>query len=100
MGKRSLKRDKLAEDLEKDFNWYLTKKAREYYPDTDRLLLMTVFGGSGFKKVYMDPMRRRPGQAQGATVKVAVEQWSVCLRDAHPRAGSANSDRGIGGVSA
>ncbi len=31
-----------------------------------------------------DPTRRRPGSAHAATVKVPVEQWPVCLRDAHP----------------
>ncbi len=31
-----------------------------------------------------DPIRRRVGTARGATVKVAVGQWPVCLRDAHP----------------
>jgi len=31
-----------------------------------------------------DPTRRRAGRAHGATVKVAIEQWPVCLRDAHP----------------
>jgi DNA invertase Pin-like site-specific DNA recombinase len=31
-----------------------------------------------------DPLRRRTGAARSATVRVAVEQWPVCLRDAHP----------------
>lgn len=31
-----------------------------------------------------DPTRRRAGGARAATVRVAVEQWPVCLRDAHP----------------
>lgn len=31
-----------------------------------------------------DPLRRRSGAAHAATVRVAVEQWPVCLRDAHP----------------
>ena len=31
-----------------------------------------------------DPTQRRPGTAHSATVKVAVEGWPVCLRDAHP----------------
>lgn len=82
MGKRSLKRDKLAEDLEKDFNWYLTKKAREYYPDTDRLLLMTVFGGSGFKKVYMDPMRRRPVSESVDAEDLIVNNAATDIRNA------------------
>ncbi len=31
-----------------------------------------------------DPLRRRTGGARSATVRVPVEQWPVCLRDAHP----------------
>jgi len=52
--------DQLAEALEKDFNHYLTKTAREYYPDTDRMLLLLGFGGMTFKKIYFCPMRQRP----------------------------------------
>lgn len=53
--------DDLAEALERDFNYFLTKTATEYYPDTSYMLLWgTYFGGSGFKKVYRCPMRRRP----------------------------------------
>jgi hypothetical protein len=53
-------KDKLANDFEMDFNHYLTAVATEYYPDTDRMLLMTGFGGDGFKKVYKCPLRGRP----------------------------------------
>ncbi len=31
-----------------------------------------------------DPLRRRGGQVGHSTVKVPIEQWPVCLRDAHP----------------
>ena len=41
-------------------------------------------GAYAYGQRRQDPTRRRPGQARGATVKVAVEQWPVCLRDAHP----------------
>lgn len=54
-------KDELAETLERDMNWYLTKGAPEYYPDTSHMLLWGVyFGGSGIKKVYRCPLRRRP----------------------------------------
>ena len=52
--------DKLAEDLERDLNYYLTSVATEYYPDTDRMLFSIGFSGEGFKKVYNCPLRRRP----------------------------------------
>lgn len=52
--------DKLADALEKDMNHYLTKVAKEYYPDTDKLLFMVGFSGIGFKKGFHCPIRRRP----------------------------------------
>lgn len=51
---------KLADALEKDMNHFLTKTAKEYYPDTDRMLLMLGFSGISFKKGYHDPIKRRP----------------------------------------
>jgi hypothetical protein len=56
----SLQEDELANALERDLNHYLTAVATEYYPDTDRMLLMLGFGGSAFKKVYYCPLRNRP----------------------------------------
>jgi hypothetical protein len=53
--------DNLADAFERDINHYLTKTATEYYPDTSHMLLWgTYFGGSGFKKIYRCPMKRRP----------------------------------------
>ena len=56
----SLDTDQLADALEMDLNHYLTVTAAEYYPDTDRMLLMLGFGGTSFKKVYFCPLRGRP----------------------------------------
>lgn len=50
----------LSEALERDFNHYLTVTAKEYYPDTDRMLFAVGFGGLGIKKVYNCPIKRRP----------------------------------------
>jgi len=52
--------DSLSDALETDLNHYLTATAKEYYPDTDRMLLMLGFGGTSFKKVYFCPLRNRP----------------------------------------
>ena len=56
----TLQSDQLANDLENDLNHYLTSTAKEYYPDTDRMLFMLGFGGTSFKKVYFCPLRNRP----------------------------------------
>jgi hypothetical protein len=50
----------LAEAFEKDLNYWITDAAKEYYPDTKNMLWWTVFGGSGFKKGYHCPVKRRP----------------------------------------
>lgn len=59
-GDDSQERDALAEDLEEDYNHWLTVTATEYYPDTDRALFLAAFGGCIHKKVYRCPVRNRP----------------------------------------
>lgn len=56
----TIEQDRMGDALEKDLNHYLTAVAKEYYPDTDRMLLMLGFGGTSFKKVYFCPIRNRP----------------------------------------
>jgi len=58
--RQSLEEDRLADALQRDLNHYLTAVATEYYPDTDRMLLMLGFGGTAFKKIYFCPLRNRP----------------------------------------
>lgn len=52
--------DGLAESFEKDMNYYLTTTAREYYPDTNKMLWWTGYASGMFKKVYKCPLRNRP----------------------------------------
>jgi hypothetical protein len=49
-----------AEAMERDFNYWLTSVDKSYYPDTRRLLFWSSFSGSGFKKGYHCPLKRRP----------------------------------------
>ena len=60
VGQETSQADELSESFEKGFNHYLTDIATEYYPDTKRMLFFTGFGGSGWKKIYSCPVRRRP----------------------------------------
>lgn len=76
--------DELANLLEDDFNYYLTRTASEYVPDTERMLLWTAAGGSGFKKVYRCPIRRRP-------VSESVDAANLCVSNA--ATDLANADR-------
>ena len=71
-GGDTLEDDDLAQMLQDDMNYYMTVTASEYYPDTDRMLLWTGVGGSGFKKVYRCPVRRRP-------VSESVDAADLCV---------------------
>lgn len=65
--------DTLADAFTTDMNRFFTDTMTEYYPDTSHMLLWgTQFGGSGFKKVYRCPMRRRP-----VSESVPVEKFIV-----------------------
>ena len=74
--------DQLATALETDLNHYLTVTASEYYPDTDRMLLMLGFGGTAFKKVYMCPLRNRPASETVDAADLIVNNSATDLRNA------------------
>jgi hypothetical protein len=74
--------DQMANALEQDFNHYLTAVATEYYPDTDRMLFMTGFGGDGFKKVYTCPLRNRPVSESVDADDLIVNQSATDLANA------------------
>lgn len=76
--------DTEADQLEEDLNRYLTSHdgAPEYYPDTDRMLFMTGFGGHGFKKLYHCPLRRRPVSESVDAKDLIVSNEATDLRNA------------------
>ena len=77
-----LAQDQLANALQRDLNHYLTSVATEYYPDTDRMLLMLGFGGSAFKKVYNCPLRDRPVSESVDADDLIVNNAATDLRNA------------------
>lgn len=74
-GTEDTQSDNLAEALEKDLNYYLTTVASEYYDDTRRMFFWTGFSGLAFKKVYRDPLKRRP-------VSLSVDAADLIVSDA------------------
>jgi len=78
----TIQQDELANALEKDLNHYLTTTASEYYPDTDRMLLMLGFGGSAFKKIYFCPLRGRPVSESVDADDLIVNNAATDLRNA------------------
>lgn len=74
--------DRMGDALEKDLNHFLTAVATEYYPDTDRMLLMLGFGGTAFKKVYFCPLRNRPVSETVDADDLIVNQAATDLQNA------------------
>lgn len=52
--------DDLGLALESDLNHFLTVVDREYYPDFSKMLLSRALIGNAFRKVFRDPLKRRP----------------------------------------
>lgn len=77
-----LEQDELADALENDLNHYLTAVAKEYYPDTDKMLFMLGFGGTAFKKVYFCPLRGRPVSETVDADDLIVNNAATTLSDA------------------
>jgi len=74
-------RDIQADALEMLFNRYLTEVDKEYYPDTNRMFFMQGYGGSGFKKVYRCPIRRRPVSRSVDAADIIVSDNEVSLHE-------------------
>lgn len=74
--------DQIGDWLEQDLNHYLTAVATEYYPDTDRMLLMLGFGGTAFKKVYFCPLRMRPVSETVNAIDLIVNDAATDLANA------------------
>lgn len=86
-GPQTIQSDRLAAALEQAVNVYLTKTAKEYYPDTDKLLFGVGFRGCGFKKVFHDPIKRRPVSesvdAKDLIVPANATDLSTAIRITH-----------------
>ena len=73
-GDNTMQLDEQANQLEEDFNHYLTVGAPEYYPDTDRMFFSLGHGGEAYKKVYFHPLKRRP-------VSETIDRKDIILSD-------------------
>ena len=49
-----------SERIKAWLNHYLTEFDREYYPDSEQMLMYIGLMGCGFRKVYQDPVLKRP----------------------------------------
>lgn len=49
-----------GDKLKRFINNYLTQEDKDYYPDSERMLMYLGIVGCGFRKVYQDPLTNRP----------------------------------------
>lgn len=54
------KGENLAEALEQDMNWYLTKGDPGYYPDFSAMIMNRALVGIAFREQYVCPLERKP----------------------------------------
>lgn len=78
----SEKRNQLAQDFENDFNHYLTVVDKDYYPDFSRMLMSRGLLGCQFRKVYHDPVLRRPVSRWVKGVDLIVSNEATSLTGA------------------
>jgi hypothetical protein len=50
----------LSKRVKEELNWQLTENMREYRNETEQLLFRLPLAGSVFRKVYYDPIKKRP----------------------------------------
>jgi len=80
-GRETNQEDQDSDIYERAMNRFFTKTATEYYPETSHMLLWgTYFKGSGFKKVYRCPLRRRPVAEKVDAKNLIVSDTSTDLR--------------------
>lgn len=50
----------ISDNIKDGLNYYLTEVDRDYYPDSERLMMYIALVGCSFRKVYQDPILNRP----------------------------------------
>jgi hypothetical protein len=60
LGKDTAQNRALAIRVQDELNYQLTQKMPEYRGETERLLFRLALVGSCFRKIYFDPMKKRP----------------------------------------
>lgn len=59
-GRVTPEKEKQAERVKKDLNYFLTERMTEYRSEHERMLFNLPLAGAAFKKVYFDPSLGRP----------------------------------------
>lgn len=72
VGKTTPERERQAQRVKEDLNYFLTEKISDYRSEHERMLFALPLSGAAFKKVYYDPTLGRP-----SSVYVPAEEFVV-----------------------
>lgn len=60
IGKWTIDKEKQAQRVQEELNYFVCDKMTEFRPETETLLFYLALAGSAFRKVYYDPSLNRP----------------------------------------
>ena len=72
VGKTTPERERQAQRVKEDLNYFLTEKISDYRSEHERMLFALPLSGAAFKKVYYDPTLGRP-----SSIYVPAEEFVV-----------------------
>jgi hypothetical protein len=87
VGKMTTEKAKQAERVEEEMNYIVLQKMPEYRAEMEQLLFRQPLAGSAFKKVYYDPIKKRPRAdfvpAEDFVVPYGASDLTTCPRYTH-----------------
>ena len=94
MGRETQELQEQASRIETELNYQITEEMTEYRDEMEQLLFRTALAGSGFKKVYYDPIYERPCAmfvpAEDMVVGYGATDLQRCERYTHVMKKTAN----------
>ena len=87
VGKMTKEKFEQANRVQNEMNYIITERMVEYREETEQMLFRVALAGSGFKKVYYDPLKRRPVSifvpAEDFIISYGASNLESCERYTH-----------------
>ncbi len=87
VGKMTKEKFEQANRVQNEMNYIITERMVEYREETEQMLFRVALAGSAFKKVYYDPLKRRPVSifvpAEDFIISYGASNLESCERYTH-----------------
>lgn len=87
IGKANEELLKQANRVQEEMNYVVTERMEDYRPETEQLLFRLPLAGSAFRKIYYDPVNKRPAAvfvpAEDFVVTYGTTDLAACPRYTH-----------------